>query len=508
MTKSKPLSPRRKAILAAKDRLALRRGARSSFLEFVRFVFWKPWPFLVGQHTRAICDAIDKAIDDYLAGKSTNLDIVVPFRHGKSDLVSRALPPYFLGRCQAAGLDPDVIMSGYGADLVEQFSRDAKTIIKSTKYHELFPDVAIPRGDNSIQSWKIAGGTGRVTATGLGGSLVGKGGDLIIVDDYCKSRAEARSKKYRKTTWSAFQDVLSRRAPVSIVIICATPWHVDDIRGRIKKEREKNKDFPKFRILKFPAKDPESGAFLFPERFPDSWYREQYAAQGSLSAALLDCSPVVEGGNRFLVDRIQYHDLKEIPKGKYIRAWDLASSAKERDSDDPDYTVGILGTVVLTTVERDGFQIIKHDLWIVDMVFVRAEATERNKLILDTTKKDGQAVQVVVEAFGAYKDTYVELKRTLKGVRSVSKANLPGDKSAKLAPVEPVMEAGGVHLVRAPWNDLFVQTFREFPDGDHDDPPDAAAIVFDFFTREKDGIALPGRGKRIAAQDPDAIFAR
>ena len=463
---------------------------------------------MVGRHTREICKIVDKAIDDFLAGKSSNLDIVVPFRHGKSDLISRALPPYFLGRCMEANKDPDIIMSGYAADLVEGFSKDCKHIIASPAYQELFPDVKIPRGDNSVQSWKIQGGTGRVTATGLGGALTGKGGHLIIIDDYCKNRAEARSKAYRNATWAAFQDIISRRAPVSIVIICATPWHVDDIRGRIKRECAKNKDFPRFDIVKFPARDPKTGKFLFPEWFSDQWYLEQYAAQASLAAALLDCAPVVEGGNRFKVDKIKKHfNLSEVPHGKFLRTWDLASSKKERDSDDPDWTVGILGTVVHEMVERDGLRIYRSELWIIDMVFIQAEAPERNRLIIETTAKDGPSVPIEVESFGAYKDTLAEIELVLKGLRSVSGSQLPGDKSAKCAPLESVFETGNVHIMDGEWNDFFIQCFREFPDGDHDDPCDATAILFHHFMEDQAGLAIPGQGRLDPSSDPNAIFA-
>lgn len=438
-----------------------------------------PSPLIIGTHTRAICEAIDAAIDRYLAGESSFLDVSVPFRHGKSDIVSRALPAYFLGRC--AERQPDVIMSGYGAELVESFSRDTKRIIESDQYRILFPGMQLAKGANNVGAWAMAGSVGKVTVAGLGGSLTGKGGGLLILDDYCKTRSEAISQRYRDKTWEAFQmDFMTRRAPVSIVIVCATPWHVDDVRGRMRKAERENPDFPRFQRLCFPARNPD-GTFLFLDRFTESWYREQYATLGKLAAGLLDCAPTLEGGNRFDVSKIKIHsNLADFPKTRFIRAWDLASSAKERDKDDPDWTVGEKGTVI----KENG---VPH-LWISDVVSIQAEAPRRDSLIQTTARQDGPGTPQYVEAFGGYKDAYTTLKAVLNGVSVVMKAQLPGDKSAKLSPLEPIFDAGNVHLLRAPWNERFIRQFAEFPDGAHDDFCDPAAILYHMLSSSGSGF--------------------
>lgn len=462
---------RAKLILSQlKERQALERG-RTTMLGFLQYVWWMPGPLIIGRHTLAICQAIDEAITAFLTGESSFLDIAVPFRHGKSDIVSRALPAYFLARC--AEQQPDIIMSGYGAELVEAFSRETKRIINSDAYKRLFPAQRLARGANNLSSWSMDGSSGKVTVAGLGGALTGKGAHLIILDDYCKTRAEAISPRYRDRTWDSFKaDLMTRRAPVSIVIVCATPWHVDDLRGRIRREERQNPDFPKFKQLKFPARTPD-GSFLFEERFPKAWYREQYATLGKLAAGLLDCEPTLEGGNRFSTEigkNIRIHlSLDEFPKTRYIRAWDLASSTKERDKDDPDWTVGIKGTV--TTENK-----VPH-LWLVDCVAIQAEAPRRDALIQSTARADGPGCPQYVEAFGGYKDAFTTLKAILAGISVVRSSHLPGDKSAKLSPLEPMFDAGNVHLLRAPWNDPLIRQFTEFPDGAHDDYCDPPAII-------------------------------
>lgn len=454
--------------------------ARTRLLDFIRYCWWNKSPFMEGRHTRAICDRLTRAVRDFRRGRSTYLIITVPFRHGKSDIVSRALPAWFLGTC--ADMDPDIIMTGYGADLITKFSRRAQAIIESAAYRKLFPGLAI--GKRTEKNWGLSGQVGEVTAVGLGGAITGSGGNLIVIDDYCKSRAEAVSETFRNKTWDGFRnDVFTRQnAPACIMCVTATPWHTDDLIGRIEREQAENADFPRFERLSFPARKPGPDGWetLFPERFSRAWYASQRAVLGKQAAALLDCAPQLEGGNRFDPDRVQYHDtLDGWPVLREMRAWDLASSAKERDKDDPDWTWGIRGCV---RTERLKGGVVRRELWLRDMVCIRAEAPERNRLIAETARRDGPGVVQCIEAFGAFKDAYAQFREALAGVAVVRKSQLPGDKSAKAAPLEPIFDVGAVHVYRPGCHGQALPRWREdfaaFPDGKHDDAVDATAILY------------------------------
>jgi predicted phage terminase large subunit-like protein len=464
----------------AAEEILRRRAARVSLLAFMSYVWWMPHPFIIGSHTQAVCARIDRAIEDYFNGISSFIDIEIPFRHGKSDIVSRALPAYFLGRCSAS--QPDVILTGYGDALVREYSKDVQRIINGSRYQALFPNVAIPSSEGTLASWSVSASVGRVTATGLGGAITGKGGNLIVVDDYCKSRAEARSAAYRQRVWDAFNnDILTRRGPAAIVIVCATPWHVDGMQARIFNQMALDPNFPQFDRMRFPARTAERG-WLFPERYSEEWYLSQYAALGRFSSGLLDCEPTVEGGNRFKTERgvnIHIHDTRDgWPALREVRGWDLASSKKERDSDDPDSTWGVCGGVQTTSKNIQGDVIREHHIWISDAVTCREEAPARDALIRKTALADGPCIEQHVEAFGGYKDAFSSARDTLSGAVSVHKSQLPGDKSAKLAPLEPSFEAGHVHMLRGSWNAELIKQLTEFPDGSHDDACDALAVMF------------------------------
>ena len=283
-----------------------------------------------------------------------------------------------------------------------------------------------------------------------------------------------------------------------------------DALNRIREAMEKDPDFPRFEELNFPAKnrDPESGTwdgtFLFSTRFPDTWYKGQYAAQGSFAPALLDCEPVMEGGNLFDTAQIVFHDdptdfpnaIRE-PDGSwsfpgYRRGWDLASSEKQRAKDDPDYTVGVLGYVKEHRTNVRNAELRAYEIWIADVVSNRKEAPDRDRMILQTVVRDGRRTSHHIERFGAYKDAYTTLKKLLFGVVVVSGSTLPGDKVAKAAVLEGPFLAGRIHVLRAPWTDFWLKHFNEFPDGKHDDAVDATVVMFDGWVKQRGGIAAPG----------------
>lgn len=449
----------------------VRRKAREHLLPFMMWGWWGAGRFQVGRHTRAICDRLTKAAEDYKRGISTSLVITVPFRHGKSEL-AKGFCAYFLGAC--AEQQPSIIEACYNCDLAETFSKQIRAIIASDAYRQVFPGVQLARGSNKAKQWQLAGSNSTMRATGLvNGSATGHGAALLIVDDYLPNYATSRSKSQKEAIKNAFtNDLLTRKAPVSITLVIATQWCSDDLIGTIKAE------YKEFEIISYPARCAE-WAYLFPERYPAEWYdsiRERLGPKRA--AALMDCNPIPDEGGRFQpIKQVRVHEtLDDWPANmREVRAWDLASSAKQRDSDDPDWTWGVrLG---VTGNEREGF-----DVWIRSAVSGRWEAPERNAIIRRAARDDPSHVLQCVESFGSYKDAVAELKAALRGVRIVKSIRMPGDKTVKAAPLEIPFDAGRVHVYRGGMTpetyDRWVADFASFPDGAHDDAVDATALAF------------------------------
>ena len=202
--------------------------ARKSHLRFIQHCWSSGEEYAVGRHTRTICHLIDEAVEDFKHGKATYLVVKVHPRAGKSEILSQNLTAHFIG----AFPDKEVMICCYNSTLAEKNSRLARKIIAGEKYKELYPNIDIEGG---VAQWNIAGYKAMVTASGLLSGVTGNGYSLGMVDDYIQGPEAAESQVIRDKIWEEFRgSFFTRRAPVSITIILATQWHVDDIIGRIE----------------------------------------------------------------------------------------------------------------------------------------------------------------------------------------------------------------------------------------------------------------------------------
>lgn len=455
--------------------------ARRSHLAFMERCWERAEKFLIGKHTRAICAMIDEGIRRYRKGESTFLIVEVPFRHGKSEIISRYLPPHWLGLFP----DTEVMLTTYGEELASDLSRDARRIMRSRSYGRTFPGITVSEESSAVDRWGIDRYRGKMNAQGFGGAMTGRGCSLGIVDDYLKRRQDAESKGVRDKVWQAFtDDFMTRRAPVSFIIILATPWHVDDLIGRCHKKMEEDPDFPQFETIVFPASSDGSfsqESLLFPDRFPRSWYLSQRATLGQYgTASLLQCNPTTRSGNLLKTDQIKYYNAGEAPPDlTWVRSWDLASSKKEVISDDPDYTSGMKMSVQ-QIAGRKGEEPVAH-LWIDDLENAQLSSPQRDKLMEATSARDGNGVRVGIESVAGYKDTYDRLRERLWGRVIVEKITVTRDLVARCEDVAPLFEAGNVHIRRASWTDDLIRDIGDFPFASHDDSIAAMMAGWDMF---------------------------
>jgi len=458
--------------------------ARRSHVEFMRFVWQRPGSLIVGRHTAAIGEIIDSALKNYANGVSSYWLIKMCHRHGKSDLVSRYLPANFLGKFP----DSDVIVAAHTHGLAEDFSRFARGVIRDDKYKCVYPGIEVSRDSAALKGWGIEGHVGRTTWIGLNSGIAGKGGSLVVIDDFFRDRRDAESQTVRDSVWSSItDDVMTRLAPTHIVIILATPWHVDDPFGRIAKKMATDETFPVFNEVTFPAySDDYPTGVLFPERYSRAWYDTQKAVLGPYgTASLLQCNPTVRTGNMLRTEGIRYYTSREeLPAGiQWARGWDLASSQVQRMKDDPDYTVGILLGVRKNIVS--GVEI--PEIYIDDVDRFRLEAPERDARIKQRAIDDGP-IPVGVEAFGAYKDAYTTASRALAGLRVVKKLQLPGDKVTKYQVLEPMFYGNRVWMRTAPWNEDLIRELSTVPGAAHDDQADALVVAYETFSPYNDKV--------------------
>ena len=478
--------------------------AQYSHLEFIKYCWQKKdEEYAVGRHTTTICHLIDEAVEDMKHGKSTYLIVKVHPRAGKSEILSQNLTAHFIG----AFPDKDVMICCYNSALAVKNSRLARGIIDTKQYQELYPNTIVSGG---VEQWGIEGHIGMVTASGLLSGVTGNGYHIGLLDDYIAGRENAESQVIRDKIWDEFTNsFLTRRAPVNITIVLATQWHVDDVIGRIERKldpenEEYDENFPKFKIISFPAVNGEgdvwvekkggvkahwehqSWEYLFLERFSDTFYKQQLATLGSYGfSSLYQCNPQIRGGNLLDMSKIKWHtDLNDFPKTQFYRVWDYAHTEKQTQKDDPDYTSGTL----LTYTKIEG---VWH-LWIKHVARIRGKAPERDAFVRAATEKDGMGVPIAVENSIDSKDSVNAMQTALMGRRTVKPINIKIDKIARAGYVEPIFEAGHVHVLRGSWNMEWLQELKAFPSGKHDDQVDNITAGYLLICQEQ-GQVVKGR---------------
>lgn len=214
-----------------KTRLALQKRAkielaRKNFADFVAYTFPK---FAWNWHHEVLAHELDQAAK--FKRTHRKVIIVTPPRHGKSELVSRRLPAFMLGKYP----EMETIQWCYSGDLAEKMGRDCKKILESPEFLEVFPEFEF--GEKRTHSEMSTKQGGNYKTSGVDGGVTGRGANLVVVDDPFKNREEAESQSRRDKVWESFKDDLMTRIeyPYSVVVTM-TRWHPDDLVGRLLKK--------------------------------------------------------------------------------------------------------------------------------------------------------------------------------------------------------------------------------------------------------------------------------
>ncbi|MDD2287191.1 MAG: terminase family protein, partial [Paludibacter sp.] len=237
----------------AAKRLLSRRKARANLLDFT--IFTKP-DYKVNWHHRLICEKLD----EFIYGENKRLIISCPPRHGKSELVSRRFPAYILGRKP----DCKIIACSYSSDLASLLNRDVQRIIDSPEYIELFPDTRLNSSNvrttaqesylRNSDIFEVVGHGGVYRSAGVGGSITGMGGNILIIDDPFRSRADAESPTIRKKTWEWYTSTFrTRRQKGASILVTATRWHENDISGMLLELAENDPKADQWEVITLPA---------------------------------------------------------------------------------------------------------------------------------------------------------------------------------------------------------------------------------------------------------------
>ena len=145
-------------------------AVRDDFLAFVKHM----WPdFIEGEHHKIMAEKFNRVAN----GKLKRLIINMAPRHTKSEFASNFLPAWMIGNNPKL----KIIQATNNAELAVRFGRKAKTLIDTQEYQDIF-NTRLREDSQAAGKWETAQG-GEYYAAGVGGSITGRGADLLIIDD-------------------------------------------------------------------------------------------------------------------------------------------------------------------------------------------------------------------------------------------------------------------------------------------------------------------------------------
>lgn len=412
-------------------------------------------------------EIMDRAIQDAI-DNGGRLVLAASVRHSKSETASKWTPARFLG----ANPDKRVILAGHEAGFAARWGRAARDIL--TEYGPEVFGVTVARSSQAANRWDIDGHDGGMLTVGVGGSPIGRGADLMIIDDPVKSYADAMSPLVRervKEWWTG--TMASRVEPGGAVILIMARWHEDDLAGfLLREDPEAWRELRLPAICDDPANDPmgrQLGEPLWPERWPledlKQRHREVSLTLGEVVwLAQFQQRPTPPGGGMFPERQWRFMSVTEVPDGlRWVRGWDLAASDGSGD-----WTVGARiarlpdGRFVVADVVRGQW----------DSHRVRAE-------IRAAADRDPRSttIEIPQDPGQAGKDQAQQLVSLLVGC-SVSCRPQTGSKEVRATGYAAQQQAGNVALVEGGWNGMWVAEHSGFPRGTHDDQVDAASCAF------------------------------
>jgi predicted phage terminase large subunit-like protein len=500
--------------------LARRTLARRSLIEFTkRFL---PH-YRAGWVHHDIARRLEQFMREVEQEKSPRLMLLVPPRHGKSELGSVRFPAWTLGHHP----EWEFINCGYNLDLPMKFSRKVREMIRDPSYTSIFEQAVIDKESQSAEAWNTTAGGG-FTAAGVGGGITGKGAHILEIDDPIKNQEEADSITTRDGLWDWYwSTAYSRLAPGGGVLLIQTCWSDDDLAGRLQQRMADAADNPddaddidQFTIIKYPMMaekweyhnletdlidrfdeplDPSHealrlsqrekgeshpnekvtpthtllrmpGEALHPERYNERMMRRLKANQPPrVWSALYQQNPVPDEGIYF---RQEYFKFEPQPPEHYGRkvyqAWDFAIGQKQQN----DYTVG-------TTIIQDE----SDNLHLVELVRFKGDSFTIVEEVLDAAERwgseptaplvigfeDGQiwkSIKPLLEKIMAERALYPPY-RVLKPLT---------DKLARARPLQGRMQQGRLWMPKdAAWLPEVQKELLRFPAAAHDDIVDSLA---------------------------------
>ena len=441
--------------LAEYDASVKREKAQSDFAAFVK----EMWPgFIDGRHHKVMA----KKFEEIASGKLKRLIINMPPRHTKSEFASFMLPAWFLGLYPGK----KIIQCSNTAELAVGFGRKVRNLVDSQAYAKIFPNVNLRSDSKAAGRW-ATNASGEYFAIGVGGTVTGKGADLLIIDDPHSEQEAAMAagdpavfdKVYEWYTSGPRQ----RLQPGGSIVVVMTRWAKRDLTGKILQSMI-DKDGEHWEVVNFPAILP-SGNPLWPEFWS---LAELEALQLELPASKWNAqyqqSPTSEEGAIVKREWWKIWEPDRPPVCEFIiQSWDTAFTKSERS----DYSACTTWGVFYKNEKPNDPNVILLDAFKKRMEFPELKEKAYNHY------KEWEPDAFIVEAKASGAPLIFELRAMGIPVSEFTPSR-GNDKMVRINSVADLFASGKVWAPSTRWADELIEEMAAFPNSDHDDLVDSS----------------------------------
>jgi predicted phage terminase large subunit-like protein len=435
----------------AAQELLRRKSAENNLIAFTEYTMPK---YRTAPHHREIARQLERVE----RGEVDRLMLMVPPRHGKSELASHRFISWYLGR-QA---DKQIISVSATESLSSDFGRMVRNTIDSAEYRAIF-DTRLSEDSQARGKWHTREG-GIYYAVGIGGSVLGRGGDCIMIDDPYSSMQDAMSELIRKNVWDWYSGTAyNRLMPGGKIVVICHRMHEDDLCGQLLAQQAAGGD--RWEVVELKAIS-DKGEALWDDAYPiETLERIRKNTQPRFWSALYQQSPTPDDGTYW--QREWFRPYIKTPPLETMRVYGGSDYAVTEDGGD--YTVHAV--VGIDPSDR---------MYLLDIWRKQAASDEWVEAFCDLVKLWkpqgwGEELGQIKSGVGPF-----ILQRQRQREAYVHREQFPtrGDKSVRAQSMRGRVALNGLYVPEhAPWYAAFRSEMLSFPVGKHDDQVDAMGLI-------------------------------
>jgi predicted phage terminase large subunit-like protein len=341
-----------------------------------------------------------------------------------------------------------------------------RNLVDSEVYAKIFPNVALRSDSKAAGRWST-NANGEYFAIGVGGTVTGKGADLLIIDDPHSEQEAALASADPSVFDKVYEWYTSgprqRLQPGGSIVVVMTRWSKRDLTGKILQAMT-DRDGDEWEIIELPAILPSEKP-LWPEFWSyDELSKLRIELPLSKWSAQYQQNPTSEEGALIKREWWMEWEAENPPYCQFvIQSWDTAFTKNERS----DYSACTTWGVFYKDENENDPHII-----LLDALKERMEFPELKARAFEYYQ-EWQPDAFIVEAKASGAPLIFELRRMGIPVQEFTPTR-GNDKISRLNSVSDLFASGKVWAPRKRWAEEVIEEMAAFPNSDHDDLVDSS----------------------------------